>query len=93
MRSKKTKEQIFKDGFNLFFTKPIPCGLLDAYLNDTSGEGSLNLQYWISCNMRSELIDWSTAIGIIEAVEHLFYTALENGNLSVEVTENNFRVL
>jgi hypothetical protein len=30
--------------------------------------------------------DWGLGIGIIEAVEHLYETALENGNLSMELT-------
>ena len=34
--------------------------------------------------MRGEIMDWCTGIGIIESVEHLYKTALENGNLSIE---------
>ena len=34
--------------------------------------------------MRGEIMDWCTGIGIIEAVEHLYKTALENGNLSIK---------
>jgi hypothetical protein len=33
--------------------------------------------------MNPGISDWCTGIGIIEAVEHLYQTALENGNLSI----------
>jgi hypothetical protein len=84
MRSRKTKEQIFRDGFGLFINTQIPNDIFNAYMNDEDGEATFELQYWIVNNMRTEIIDWCTAIGIIEAVEHLYKTALENGNLCAE---------
>jgi hypothetical protein len=84
MKSKKTKEQIFIDGFSLFINKQIPTDIFNAYMNDINGEATAELQYWIVNNMRKEIMDWCTAIGIIEAVEHLYQTALENGNLIIK---------
>ena len=84
MRSTKTKEQIFKDGFGLFTNGQIPNDMFNAYMSDKDGEATFELQCWIANNMRGEIMDWCTEIGIIEAVEHLYKTALENGNLSIE---------
>jgi hypothetical protein len=58
--------------------------MLNDYMNDEDGEATFELQCWIVNNMRSEILDWCTGIGIIEAVENLYETALENGNLSIE---------
>jgi hypothetical protein len=84
MRSTKTKEQIFRDGFGLFTNGQIPNDMFNDYMNDEDGEATSRLQWWCVDNMRGEIMDWCTGIGIIEAVEHLYKTALENGNLSIE---------
>ena len=84
MRSTKTKEQIFRDGFGLFTNGQIPNDIFNGYITDEDGEATFELQCWIVNNMRGEIMDWCTRIGIIEAVEHLYKTALENGNLSIE---------
>lgn len=81
MRSNKTKEEIYLDAFALFVTKPMPNELFINYMNDEDGEATFELQCWIVNNMRTEIIDWCTGIGIIEAVEHLYKVAEENGNL------------
>jgi hypothetical protein len=85
MRSLKTKEQIFRDGFSLFVNGCIPDDIFEGYMNDEDGEATLKLQIWIVNNMRGEICDWATGIGIIEAVELLYESALENGNLSIEI--------
>ena len=84
MRSTKTKEQIFRDGFGLFTNGQIPNDIFDGYMTDEDGEATFKLQCWVLNNMRGEIIDWSTGIGIIEAVELLYNSALENGNLSIK---------
>lgn len=84
MRSTKTKEQIFRDGFGLFTNGQIPNDIFDGYMKDEDGEATFKLQCWILNNMRGEIIDWATGIGIIEAVELLYNSALENGNLSIK---------
>lgn len=86
MRSKKSKEQIFRDGFSLFIIGNIPDDLFNAYLNDKDGEATSNLQFWIVNNMKPQISDWATGIGIIEAVELMYETSRDNGNLSVELT-------
>jgi hypothetical protein len=82
MKSNKTKEQIFRDSLSLFVNEYIPDDILKSYLNDEDGEATMELQGWILNNMRGEIQDWCTGIGIIEAVEHLYETALENGNIN-----------
>ena len=62
----------------------IPNDILKGYMKDKDGEGTSRLQFWVLDNMRGEISDWCTAIGIIESVEHLYEAALENGNLSLE---------
>lgn len=82
MRSTKTKEQIFRDGFSLFTNGQIPNEIFNNYMTDEDGEATSRLQWWCVDNMRGEIMDWCTGIGIIEAVEHLYKTALENGNFA-----------
>ncbi len=84
MRSNKTKEQIYRDAFGLFTNGSIPDEIFNAYMNDTDGEGASRLQWWCVDNMRGELLDWCTGIGIIEAVEILYNVAHENGNLKID---------
>jgi len=87
-RSKKTKEQIFRETFALFTNNRIPDNLFNNYMNDEDGEATILLQEWVVNNMRGEIEDWCTGIGIIEAVEHLYEVALGNGNLSEELSFN-----
>jgi hypothetical protein len=82
LRSTKTKEQIFRDGFSLFVNGCIPEDIFQDYLNDKDGEATSRLQFWIVDNMRGEIYDWATGIGVIEAVELMYTSALENGNLN-----------
>lgn len=82
MRSKKTKQEIFMDSYRLFITKEIPPQMMHDYLNDQDGDATSNLQSFIVLNMRKEISDWCTGIGIIEATELLYNEALYNGNLS-----------
>lgn len=91
IRSKKTKEQIFRDGFAMFVNRYIPDYLFNNYITDEDGEGTSKLQEWIINNMREDIMDWCTGIGIIEAVEHLFQVALSNGNLSEELSETEIK--
>jgi len=84
IRSTKTKEQIYRDAFECLTNGKIPDDIFDAYMNDNDGEGTLRLQRWCVDNMKGWCVDWNTGIGIIEAVEHLYKVALENGNLSID---------
>ena len=81
MKSSKTKEQIFRDGFRLFTNGQVPNDIFNAYMSDGDGQATFELQSWLLNNMKSEIMDWCTSIGIIEAVEHLYQTALDNGNI------------
>jgi hypothetical protein len=81
-RSEKTKEQIFRESFALFTNGRIPTLTFNAYMYDNDGEGTARLQEWIVNNLRGEIEDWCTGIGVIEAVEIMYSRALENGNLS-----------
>lgn len=85
MESNKTKHQIYMDGFRLFVDKPIPTELLTNYMSDADGEATSEFQFWLIDNMRKSILDWCTGIGIIETVEHLYQTALENGNVNTKM--------
>lgn len=87
-RSEKTKEQIFRDAFNMLTNNEIPDELLNDYFNDKDGEATYQLQCWIGMNMKRQISDWATAIGIIEAVELMYESARDNGNLSNKLTFN-----
>jgi len=84
VRSTKTKEQIYRDAFQCLTNGAIPDDIFEGYMNDTDGEGTSRLQWWCVDNMKGWCMDWNTGIGIIEAVEHLYKVALENGNLSID---------
>lgn len=81
MKSTKTKEQVYRESFNLFTAVPVPEDLLSSYLVDEYGEASLELQSWIVNNLRKEISDWATGIGVIEAVDLLYNSAVENGTI------------
>lgn len=88
LRSNKTKEEIFRDAFHLFTNNEIPDDLFNDYLNDKDGEATFNLQCWVINNMKRQISDWATGIGIIEAAELMYESARENGNLSNKLTFN-----
>ena len=83
MRSTKTKEQIYREGFRLFTNGQIPDVIFNSYVNDQNDDATSELQNWCLNNMKDSISDWCTGIGIIEAVEDLYNTALENGNLCI----------
>lgn len=72
-----TRADALKDVIQLFTNGSIPSDILKGYLEDETGEGSMLMQSWIINNMRGEILGWCTGIGIIEAAEHLYETALE----------------
>jgi len=80
-KSNKTKPECYKDAFGLLLNKDVPDSILERYLNDIDGEGAYELQRFIVNNMKHELVDWSTGIGILEAVDKMYECALENGNV------------
>lgn len=83
-KSIKTKKQIFRDAFSLFLEKDIPDDIFTNYMRDLiikDGEPTMIFQSWILNNMKKEISDWATAIGIIESVELMYEEAKSNGNL------------
>lgn len=84
IKSNKTKEQVYRETFALFTNGHIPDEIFNAFMNDEYGEGASRMQFWCVDNMRGEIMDWCTGIGIIEAVEHLYQCAVENGNFKTQ---------
>lgn len=77
----KTKEEIAKTFFELFTDNKIPDSLLNNYLNDIDGQGTMDFQIWIISNMK-DTISWCTGIGIIESFEHCYKVSFDNGNIN-----------
>jgi hypothetical protein len=73
-----TKEKILRVAFGLLTNGSILDKIFNAYM---PGNDDGRLQNWCVDNMRGELMDWCTGIGIIEAVEVMYNAALENGNI------------
>jgi len=77
-------EELIRDTFRLFLKKEIPQDIFDNYINDSfckqDGEGFSKMQDFVGDNLKKE-IHWSTSIGIIEAVEHIYNEAISNGNI------------
>lgn len=84
IRSNKSKEQILRDAFGLLTNGRIPDDIFNEYIDNVDGDGSWRIQEWCVNNMKESIADWCTGIGIIEAVEHLYDVALENGNIKTE---------
>ena len=85
IKNKEDKKNIYRAAFSCLVNGYIPDKILDDYL-DEKGDGFAKLQGWVVNNMRGELMDWCTGVGIIEAVEHFYETALENGNIVENLT-------
>lgn len=85
MKSIKTKEQIFRECFALFVDSTIPDDIFNAYMNDVDGSASLELQAWLISNMKDSIADWATGIGIIDAVELMYNSAMDNGNIQKKI--------
>ena len=77
----KTKKEYYQDVFGLMVNERIPDEILDNYINDVGDDSYSPLADYVLNNMRGEIMDWSTAIGIIEAVEHIYKEAVSNGNI------------
>ncbi len=73
-----------KDVFELFLQKPVPEDIFNNYVTDKNGEGLLILQDFCINNMKREILNWCTGIGIIEACEYLYRCAVENGNIKID---------
>lgn len=81
----KTKFDIYKSAFDLFLNHSIPEKILNDYLTQDyfEAEDVFDIQDFISCNLKKEII-WSTAIGIMDAVEVMYEEAVANGNIKDE---------
>lgn len=78
---KKTKLQVYTSALSLFVKVPVQEELITAYFNDEDGEATFSLQSWILNNMRDEIADWCTGIGVIDSLDLLYDEALFNGNV------------
>ncbi len=76
-----TKVKVYTDFLKLVVNYPFPENLIENYLSG-SDEGFSNLQGYISSNMNGGIYEWATSLGIIEAADHMFECALENGNIT-----------
>ncbi len=71
------KEKILRSTFALLTNGYIPDEVFSEYMDGDFEK----IQCWCVNNMRGELMDWCTGIGIIEAVELMYNVAIENGNI------------
>lgn len=79
---KNKKLIVYNSAFKLFLNKEVPYRMLVDYIEHPYDEQANRLQDFIGVNMKSELLVWSTAIGIMDAVDILYKEALNNGNLN-----------
>ena len=83
MRIQISKKECYKTTFRLLVNGEIPDKVLDDYINEVDDSYTALADYVIN-NMRGEIQEWSTAIGIIEAVDRIYECAVENGNIQTE---------
>ncbi len=91
-RSTKTKIQCYRDALGLMVNGYIPDKLIEDYCNEVD-DAFEPLRDFVLNNMRGEILDWSTAIGIIEAADCLYDCAYENGNLYNPLVVNRSGVI
>jgi len=77
------KINILNHLFNLFVNKSIPEYILINYINKSHSFYFLELQDFISNNLKEEF-NYLTGYGVIESVELLYKSAVENGNIVEE---------
>lgn len=85
MKIKKDKIETYNSVFGLFLNKVPSEELLNRYFNYFSEDnyddgGSTALQDFVSSNLKKEFL-WASAIGIMEAVDHIVNEAISNGNI------------
>ena len=76
----KSKLDYYKEVFALLLVREIPNKILNNYIFDIGEDAYQDLADFVINNMK-ESISWSTAIGIIEAVDHIYNEAVSNGNI------------
>ena len=74
------KTNFYKQLIELYIKKELPDYLLLNYFNNSHSFAFLELQDYISGNLKKEF-NYLTGIGIIESVELLYKYSLENGNI------------
>lgn len=79
----KNKFEYFQDVFRLLLKKEVPEDILKGYIDLDNENDYLRLVDFIGMNMKDE-IDWSTCVGLVEAVEHMYKEAVNNGNIKVK---------
>jgi hypothetical protein len=74
-----TKFYYYQSVFSLFLNKKVPIKILAPYVNGVE-DSYVELADFVGNNLKKE-IEWSTAIGIIEAVDNIYAEAIFNGNI------------
>ena len=75
------KINIYASAFKIFLNEDVPYEILLAYVNHPFDEQAAVLQDFIGMHLKEELLGWSTAIGVMDAVDVLYKEAYNNGNL------------
>ena len=83
MRIKISKKECYTSAFSLLINGKIPDKVLDDYINDVDDSYTALADHVLN-NIKKEIAEWSTAIGIIEAVDSIYNCAVENGNIETE---------
>lgn len=80
----KTKFEIYKSAFGLFLNENVPDSMLHQYLDNIQyPDYHIEIQNYIIDNMKKEILDWNTGIGIIDAVDSMYDEAVSNGNVKI----------
>ncbi len=95
MRIMEKKLEIYRNLFGAFLKKFPSEELLVRYFNNSEigdkydDDGCLVMQDFVVNNLKPEF-NWSTGIGIIEAVEHIVEEAFANGNIKRDTWTSQF---
>jgi hypothetical protein len=81
MSEGKKKINYYQDVFSLFLKKEVPERILKKYLNEETDDHVSELSDFIGMNMKNPISEWSTCIGVLDAVDTIYNEAIINGNI------------
>jgi len=77
----KNKKDYYLEIFSLFLTDSVPMTILDDFMKSDHDDGYTIIADFIGMHMKPEISEWSTCLGIVEAVEIIYNEAVMNGNI------------
>ncbi len=75
------KIKYYKEAFSMFLTKEVPDELIHNYINEIGDNHYSPLSDFIGMSLKKPISEWTTNLGIVEAVDLIVNEAIINGNI------------